>query len=69
MEALTVAGLTIYDKCKSTDSTMTISDIRLMTKSDGKSGPFVLESDRVLVDNPAARLNFPSIFFRAPVQE
>jgi len=46
MEALTAvaaAGLTIYDMCKSTDRTMTISDIRLMKKSGGKSGTFVRE--------------------------
>lgn len=46
MEALTavaVAGLAIYDMCKSTDRTMTISDIRLMKKSGGKSGTFVRE--------------------------
>lgn len=46
MEALTAvaaAGLTIYDMCKSTDRTMTISDIRLMNKSGGKSGTFVRE--------------------------
>ena len=44
MEALTavsVAGLTIYDMCKSYDRTMTISDICLLEKSGGKSGLFV----------------------------
>lgn len=44
MEALTAvaaAGLTIYDMCKATDRTMTISDIRLMKKSGGKTGTFV----------------------------
>lgn len=44
MEALTavsVAGLTVYDMCKATDRTMTISDIRLMKKSGGKTGTFV----------------------------
>jgi len=44
MEALTAvaaAGLTVYDMCKATDRTMTISDIRLMKKSGGKSGTFV----------------------------
>jgi cyclic pyranopterin phosphate synthase len=43
MEALTavaVAGLTVYDMCKSTDRTMSITDIRLMKKSGGKSGNF-----------------------------
>ena len=46
MEALTavsVAALTIYDMCKSYDKGMTISDIRLMKKSGGKSGDFVRE--------------------------
>ena len=44
MEALTavsVAGLTIYDMCKSYDRSMTISDICLLEKSGGKSGLFV----------------------------
>ncbi len=43
MEALTAvaaAGLTIYDMCKSTDRTMTLSDIRLIRKTGGKSGTF-----------------------------
>ena len=41
MQALTsvsVAALTIYDMCKSTDRTMTISDIALWEKSGGRSG-------------------------------
>jgi cyclic pyranopterin phosphate synthase len=44
MEALTavaVAGLTIYDMCKSHDREMIISDICLLEKSGGKSGVFV----------------------------
>ena len=44
MEALTAvaaAGLTVYDMCKAADRAMTISDIRLMKKSGGKSGVFV----------------------------
>jgi cyclic pyranopterin phosphate synthase len=43
MEALTavsVAGLTIYDMCKSVDRGMTIDGVRLMKKSGGKSGTF-----------------------------
>ena len=43
MEALTavsVAALTIYDMCKSYDRAMKISDIRLKSKSGGKSGTF-----------------------------
>lgn len=41
MEALTavsVAALTIYDMCKSVDRGITISGIRLLEKSGGKSG-------------------------------
>ncbi len=43
MEALTavsVAALTIYDMCKSHDRAMKISDIRLQSKSGGKSGTY-----------------------------
>jgi cyclic pyranopterin phosphate synthase len=43
MEALTAvaaAGLTIYDMCKSVDRAMTVTDIRLMKKTGGKSGTF-----------------------------
>lgn len=43
MEALTaasVAGLTVYDMCKAVDRAMTITDLRLLQKSGGKSGDF-----------------------------
>lgn len=43
MEALTaasVACLTIYDMAKAVDRAMTISGIRLVEKTGGKSGPF-----------------------------
>ena len=43
MEALTAAsaaGLTIYDMCKAVDREMTITDVRLMKKTGGKSGTF-----------------------------
>ena len=46
MEALTavsVAGLTVYDMCKSIDRGMEISDIRLVKKTGGKSGTFIRE--------------------------
>jgi cyclic pyranopterin phosphate synthase len=46
MEALTavsVAALTIYDMCKSVERTMRIGNIRLVRKSGGKSGEFILE--------------------------
>ena len=44
MEALTavnVALLTVYDMCKAVDRGMTITDVRLVEKSGGKSGHFV----------------------------
>jgi len=44
MEAITavsIAALTIYDMCKSSDKEMTISKIQLLKKSGGKSGPYV----------------------------
>jgi cyclic pyranopterin phosphate synthase len=47
MEALTavsVACLTIYDMCKAVDRAMTVTDIRLMKKSGGKSGTFERKS-------------------------
>ncbi|MBS0537105.1 MAG: cyclic pyranopterin monophosphate synthase MoaC [Proteobacteria bacterium] len=43
MEALTaasVAALTVYDMCKAVDRGMTISGVRLVHKSGGKSGVF-----------------------------
>ena len=44
LSAVAVAALTIYDMCKSYDREMTISDIRLLKKSGGKSGTFVRTS-------------------------
>ena len=44
MEAVTavsIAALTIYDMCKSSDKEMTISKIRLLKKTGGKSGTYV----------------------------
>ncbi len=46
MEALTAvaaAALTIYDMCKSADRSISISDIRLVKKTGGKSGTFQRE--------------------------
>jgi cyclic pyranopterin phosphate synthase len=44
MEALTavgVAALTVYDMCKAVDKEMTISGIRLVKKTGGKSGEYI----------------------------
>jgi cyclic pyranopterin phosphate synthase len=43
MEALTavsVAALTVYDMCKALEKSMTISDVRLESKTGGKSGDY-----------------------------
>lgn len=48
MEALTavsVAALTIYDMCKAVDKAMVIQNIRLVSKSGGKSGDFIREGE------------------------
>lgn len=44
MEALTaatVAGLTVYDMCKSMDRGLRLADVELVYKSGGKSGEYV----------------------------
>jgi len=49
MEALVAAaaaGLTIYDMCKSVDRAMTVTDVRLLRKSGGKSGTYVRAGGR-----------------------
>ncbi len=43
MVAVSVASLTIYDMCKAVDRRMTISEIKLVRKSGGKSGLFERE--------------------------
>lgn len=43
MEALTaasIAALTVYDMCKAVDKGITITDVRLVEKSGGRSGHF-----------------------------
>ena len=43
MEALTAVGcaaLTLYDMCKAVDKAMVVTDIRLISKEGGKSGPY-----------------------------
>lgn len=41
LTAVTVAGLTIYDMCKSLDRQMRLTDVELFYKSGGKSGEYV----------------------------
>jgi cyclic pyranopterin phosphate synthase len=39
--AVTIAGLTVYDMCKSIDRGMELGDVVLLEKSGGKSGTYV----------------------------
>jgi cyclic pyranopterin phosphate synthase len=46
MEALTavsVAALTVYDMCKAIDKSMIISEIKLLSKTGGKSGSYFIK--------------------------
>lgn len=43
LTAVTVAALTVYDMCKAVQKDITISDIRLLSKSGGKSGSWQAE--------------------------
>jgi cyclic pyranopterin phosphate synthase len=38
--AVSVASLTVYDMCKAVDKGITITDIGLVSKTGGKSGPW-----------------------------
>jgi len=40
LHAVAVAALTVYDMVKAADKTMTITDIRLLKKTGGKSGTY-----------------------------
>jgi len=40
MTACSVAALTVYDMCKSSDRSMTIENVALWEKSGGRSGPW-----------------------------
>ncbi|MWN89153.1 cyclic pyranopterin monophosphate synthase MoaC [Gilliamella sp. Pra-s65] len=43
MVAASVAALTIYDMCKAVQRDIVISQVRLLTKSGGKSGDFIAQ--------------------------
>jgi cyclic pyranopterin phosphate synthase len=54
MEALTacsVAALTIYDMCKSSDRSMVIGDIALWEKTGGRTGVYQRDPDASLGDD------------------
>ena len=40
LTAVTAAALTVYDMCKSVDRSMTLENIRLLSKSGGRSGRY-----------------------------
>lgn len=42
--AVTVAAVTVYDMCKAVDKSISITDVRLLTKSGGKSGGYHIGS-------------------------
>ena len=46
MTAVLVAALTIYDMCKAIDKGMTISEVRLVRKTGGKSGVYERPGER-----------------------
>jgi len=52
LTAVTVAALTIYDMCKSSDRTMTIEHVALWEKSGGRSGSW--RREEVSEDAPGA---------------
>ncbi|HLA05333.1 MAG TPA: cyclic pyranopterin monophosphate synthase MoaC [Syntrophales bacterium] len=41
MTAVSLASLTIYDMCKAADKSITLTDIKLLSKKGGKSGTFI----------------------------
>jgi cyclic pyranopterin phosphate synthase len=43
--AVSAAGLTIYDMCKAIDRGMTLGEVRLVSKSGGKSGEWTRPAD------------------------
>jgi cyclic pyranopterin monophosphate synthase len=46
LHAVAVAALAVYDMVKSADKGMTITDVRLVRKSGGKSGTYVRRTKR-----------------------
>jgi cyclic pyranopterin phosphate synthase len=58
MEALVAAaaaGLTIYDMCKSVDRAMTVTNIRLLKKSGGKSGIYIRDAGKEPASNSSKK--------------
>lgn len=50
MEALTaasIAALTVYDMCKAVDKSIVIKEIKLISKTGGKSGEYKIKNDEL----------------------
>jgi len=45
LTAVTMTALTIYDMCKAIDKGMSISDVRLVKKTGGKSGTYIRDEE------------------------
>jgi len=43
LTAVTIAALTIYDMCKAVDKSIQISNVKLLRKTGGKSGDYILQ--------------------------
>ncbi len=54
LTAVTIAGLTVYDMCKSLDRQMRISEVELFYKSGGKSGEYRHAQYAAPPETPAA---------------
>ncbi|MCS5636614.1 MAG: cyclic pyranopterin monophosphate synthase MoaC [Myxococcota bacterium] len=50
--AVSAAGLTVYDMCKAIDRGMSVQNIRLVSKTGGKSGSFVREGEEEIQPRP-----------------
>ena len=46
LAAVAIAGLTIYDMCKQVDREMILDNVRLVKKTGGKSGDYILQSEQ-----------------------
>lgn len=57
LTAVTVTALTIYDMCKAVDKGMTITDIRLLSKTGGKSGTYQRQGQAASVRSGRVALN------------
>lgn len=55
LSAVTVAALNVYDMLKAASKAIRITDVRLLTKTGGKSGDFFAAQERQSSDGPDVR--------------